>query len=174
MATTNLQAAQQLLDLYNAANPDLPHPATIQDIDVYENPMVGAPTEKHNTTSYLFAKEESPYFTSSVSIYYNRLDTKIATEQRIVVDDIEVWMETPYQLAEFNKLLQENYPNDELVEQEISTSISGNDDGTFHLMIMLNAIKFHPPVDGDNMFHFTLVPKVRELGMLNGELNGFV
>lgn len=173
MATTNLKAAQQLLDLYNAANPDLPHPATLQDIDVYENPMIGGPTEQHNTTSYLFAKEESLYFTSSMSIYYNRLNANITNDE--VVGSADDWQNDDFVLAEINKRLQKTWPDDEFVIEELMIGRSETEEGLLQVMVSwANSIKFFPnPDDPNGVIIITVTPTVRDLDRLNGELNGF-
>lgn len=168
----NPKYAQQLIDLYNAANPDLPHPATVDDIEIYETPMEGGPSERFNTTSYLFAKEESKYFTGSMSIYYNRLNTNFNGDA--FTDDIEKWQDDEYVLADMNRRLQETYPNDEFSASEMTIGRSEREDGTLVVLVAWpGSIKFAPPLNDNRVYEFVITPTVRDLSRLDGELDGF-
>lgn len=163
---------EQLLALYNAANPNLPHPATLDDIEIYENPMVGGPDARFNTTTYFTAKEESLYFTGSMSVYYNRLHANFNGDR--LVGNVDDWNDDGYVLADMNRRLQETWPDDEFIAQELMIGRSENEHGELEVMVSwANSIKFMPPENDNGVYIFTIIPTVRDLDRLDGELDGF-
>ncbi|AXF51133.1 hypothetical protein MLDJOKPK_00281 [Salmonella phage SPAsTU] len=165
---------EQLLALYNAANPNLPHPATLDDIEIYDNPMMGSPDpNKWNTMSYLTAKEESLYFAGSMTIYYNRVPSGI-TDDAWNSSNPERWDDDAYVLDQMNARLQQTWPDDAFTAQELTIGRSETEDGRLVVMVSIaNSIKFLPPDNGHLGFTYTITPKVRDLGRLDGELDGF-
>lgn len=164
---------QQLLDLYNLKNPTLPHPATLDDIEIYGTPMVGGPTEAHNTTTYFFAKEESKYFAGSMTVIYNRVPSGI-TDDSWNANDPSRWIDDAYVLSQMTARLQQTWPNDSFTAEEITIEREELKDGRLVVKVsIMNSIKFLPPDNEFGGFTYTIAPKVRDLSKLEGELDGF-
>ncbi|QVW55316.1 hypothetical protein pEaSNUABM29_00276 [Erwinia phage pEa_SNUABM_29] len=165
--------AQQLLDLYNAANPSLAHPATLDDVEIYNNPMQGGPSEQFNTTTYITAKEESIYFVGSTSIYYNRLPTGI-TSRIIDGDGVDDWQMDGHVVASINGMLDEKYANGEyFVLEDFEIERRAGENGSLIVSVRMNHIKYIPPETETGMWEFTILPLKVDLSGTQGELNGF-
>lgn len=102
---------QQVCDLYNAANPDLPHPLTPSDVQF--GSRAAAPegdTSGKNFMMDISAKEDSQYFTGGIRLSYNRLKLNLGIATALETDFN--WADDNDLLTALNLKLQQIFPGD--------------------------------------------------------------
>lgn len=165
-------AVEQLIDLYNAANPTLPFPATLDDVEVYDHPLVDDAGTGRNTMTYLVAKEESKYFVGSMTVRYNRLQTNFNGD--VVNEPIALWESDDYVLDDMNRRLKASWPEDAFLMSELDIVRGENEDGEYTVSVgWARSIRFQPPMTDTQMYDFIIRPPKTDLSTLNGELDGF-
>lgn len=166
-------AVEQLIDLYNAANPTLPFPATLDDVEVYDHPLIDDAGTGRNTMTYLVAKEESKYFVGSMTVRYNRLQANFNGD--IVNESISLWEDDEYVLNDMNLRLQQSWPEDEFLASELDIERTTNEDGEYVVNVgWARSIRFQPPMTDTQMYEFVIRPPKTDLSTTSGELDGFV
>lgn len=161
---------EQLVELYNAANPGLATPLTVDDVD-FAAPAAAAEGAEKNTTLVITAKGSSANFSGSKELSYTRVT--FAPGATPVTDDKANWDTDAKVLAHFNALLQETRPEDEFAESEVTISSAANaEDATKEdVTVAINAghAKFLP---GEAVV-WTISQAKSDLANTNGDLDGF-
>ncbi|AXF51134.1 hypothetical protein MLDJOKPK_00282 [Salmonella phage SPAsTU] len=175
MAT--ISTKQQLCDLYNAANPTLPHPLTVNDFSAGSRSSKTPEGESlANFILNISAKAESQYFTGDISLVYRRLPVGFTGET--IDGNHSDWAEDSAVLTQLNADLQRQYPIDELGPDDSgengSFSISraeGENAQTLDITITIrNHMKFEDAVIVYSIYEAVVKT---DLSTTNGELDGF-
>lgn len=170
---------QLILDMYNAANPNLPTKATLEWISVADQVGQLQPTEANghrNTTINLSAietdEDNGNPFRSFIVCNYTRPEANM-TGDTITVDQ-DKWSDDAFVLEKMNELLKETYPDDEFPEGSliIERGPSQTADGDQSVFVTWNHLKFAPP-QGDVLLEFVLMSAKSDLSTANGELDNF-
>lgn len=168
MATKTPQ--EQLVELFNAANPSLPTPLSVADVD-FAAVVAAAEGDAKNTKLTITAKGSSTNFAGSKELTYNRL--AFTKGDMPVEDAMTNWDTDEEVLAHFNTLLQQDHADDALALSDITISTAANaDDATkTDVTVAINAghAKFLP---GEAVV-WTISKAKTDLSGTNGELNGF-
>lgn len=170
-------AKQQLCDLYNAANPTLPHALTVDDFRTGTRGARDPIGESlANFVVSVGATDESLHFTGSISFVYRRMPVGFTTQY--IEDKHSAWADDATLIARLNSDLQVQYPNDELGEDESgengSFTIKRSEGETAqHLEIIVtiaNHLKFL-----DTEITYTIYEAVEktDLSTADGELDDF-
>lgn len=169
---------QQICDLYNAANPTLPHPLTPADIEYGSRSEV--PPEENNGKNFIMditAKQDSQFFTGNVRLTYNRIKLNLGTTTALETD-FESGTESI--LSALNTKLQQFFPDDMFtVEDDYNyatvgwnTEPNAAEPEKYDLVFTLspNHMKFFAT---DPILRIVITPAKVDLATTNGELDGF-
>ncbi|ANZ48738.1 hypothetical protein BIZ83_gp115 [Erwinia phage vB_EamM_ChrisDB] len=172
-------AQQQLCDLYNAANPELPHPLTPEDVTFgSRGPYTPEDTEGMefipNFALNLTASPDSPHFREDITVHYRRVPVGFISDggEMPVEGAVTDWNNDAFVIDYINERLQVQYLRDELTEDDLIIDRANNNDSTALniLVTLMNHIKF------ENVAFTLALPLEAEkidISTLDGELNGF-
>ncbi len=172
-----ITAEQQLCDLYNAANPSLPHPLTPDDVTFgSRGPYTPEDTEGMeiipNYALNMTAREDSPHFFEGITVHYRRVPTGFTGGTELVDGTLTDWNDDDFVLGYFNTLLQRQYMRDAFLLEEVEiTRVDNETEKTRDVTLSFrNHIKF----TDDTITWMVHVPEEKfDLSGANGELNGF-
>lgn len=169
-------AEQQLCDLYNAANPGLPHPLTPDDVTFgSRGPYTPENTEGlefiPNYALNLTALPDSPHFKENITVHYRRVPTGFMYGgEEHVEGTVEEWNDDEHVLAFLNERTQMQYTRDAFLIDEIVITRTDNDDTLDVNVTINNHIKF---IDDGVTWKIVKSATKTDLSTADGELDGF-
>lgn len=153
---------EQIVDLFNAANPGLAHALVAADIDA-ANPsnVVGSDgVSSKNTEMTITAKSSSTYFTGTATLQYNRILLNFGSEAS------ETALTDEQFLAKLNAKLTAAKYTDQLTLAELDLTKTAE---SITASVKANHLKFQ----SGNFYTVTLPVVKKDLATTTVELNGF-
>jgi hypothetical protein len=163
-------AHEQLIELFNTANPDLATPLTEGDVDFGDVAAEAEGAEK-NSKLTITAKASSPNFSGAKELNYDRVT--FAPGATPVDDEMTNWDSNEEILGHFNTLLQTTRPDDAFALNEVTITSAANADDAekTDVTVAINAghAKFLP----GTAVVWTISKAKTDLSSTDGTLNGF-
>ncbi|MFN0910775.1 hypothetical protein ACKWOP_16675 [Escherichia coli] len=166
----------QLIALYNAANPELPHQLTDSDIKFS---VATANTGNKNSKVTMTALEGSENFKGEIELQYDRLEPGVVGRIELT-DDLSRWVEQNELRAWLQLYLTKVKPTDMVAPDDVTYSTEDQKDE--HEKITLRTVTCtvnagHLKYKEGVMATFVITPKAVDnridLATTNGELDGF-
>lgn len=174
--TQSVTYKNQLVALYNAANPDLAHPLTDSDISFGK---AAENADGKNSKVTMTALEGSENFKGTIELHYDRLEPGVVGRIEMT-DDLSRWVDQNELRAWLQLYLTKVKPTDMVAPTDVTYSTEDQKDE--HENITLRTVTCtvnagHLKYKEGVMATFVITPKVVDnridLSTTNGELDGF-
>lgn len=161
---------EQIVELFNAANPSLPSALTVADVDFGAVAAAAEGAEK-NTTLTITAKSGSLNFSGSKELTYNRIAFTAGAVP--VDDDMTNWDTNDEVLAHFNTLVQQTHADDAFSLDEVTITTAANADDSTKTDVTVAIKDGHQKFLAGEAVVWTISKAKTDLSSTNGDLDGF-